>query len=145
VFEEAGGKIVKKLWPPLATSDYLPYLAQLGDIDGWFNGFGGSIPVRVARSFAELGLNKKMLTTGGSTTMDDSLLKSMGDEVIGVYSAAWYNPSVQSASNQRFVAGMQKTYSEVPGSYATAMYIGGQVIEAVLQKTGGKVDDKVAF
>ena len=145
VFEEAGGRIVKKLWPPLNTSDYLPYLAQLTDIDGWFNGFGGSIPVRVGRAFADLGLNKSIITTGGSTNMDDSLLKSMGDEAIGVYSAAWYNPAVDSESNRRFVADMQKTYSELPGSYATAMYIGGQVIEAVLAKTGGKTDDKTAF
>ncbi len=29
VFEEAGGKIVRKLWPPLNVSDYLPYLSQL--------------------------------------------------------------------------------------------------------------------
>ena len=25
VFEDAGGKIVKKLWPPLVTPDYTPY------------------------------------------------------------------------------------------------------------------------
>ena len=145
VFEEQGGKVVKKLWPPLNTSDYLPYISQLTDIDGWFNGFGGGIPVRVGRSLADLGLAKKIVTTGGSTNMDDALLKSMGDEAVGVYSAAWYTPDFKSASNERFVADMQKTYSEVPGSYAAAMYTGGQVIEAVMQKTGGKTDNKEAF
>ena len=29
-FEESGGKIVQKLWPPIVTPDYTPYLAQIG-------------------------------------------------------------------------------------------------------------------
>src|ERR1700741_1173583 len=29
VFEDDGGKVVKKLWPPLVTPDYTPYIAQL--------------------------------------------------------------------------------------------------------------------
>ena len=45
VFEELG-KIVKKLWPPLNASDYLPYLTQLEGIEGVFNGLGSAIPVR---------------------------------------------------------------------------------------------------
>src|SRR5271169_3926175 len=30
VFEDNGGKVVKKLWPPLVTPDYTPYIAQIG-------------------------------------------------------------------------------------------------------------------
>ena len=29
VFEDAGGQVVKKLWPPLVTPDYTPYIAQI--------------------------------------------------------------------------------------------------------------------
>ena len=29
VFEDNGGKVAKKLWPPIVTPDYTPYLAQL--------------------------------------------------------------------------------------------------------------------
>ena len=29
VFEDAGGRVVKKLWPPLVTPDYTPYIAQI--------------------------------------------------------------------------------------------------------------------
>src|SRR4029077_4647050 len=28
VFEDAGGRVAKKLWPPLTTPDYTPYIAQ---------------------------------------------------------------------------------------------------------------------
>src|SRR5438046_4491742 len=33
VFEDAGGRVVKKLWPPLVTPDYTPYIAQIGGVD----------------------------------------------------------------------------------------------------------------
>jgi branched-chain amino acid transport system substrate-binding protein len=66
-FEDAGGKIVKKLWPPLVTPDYAPYIGQIGDVDGVFNGLGGSNPVKFLRAFAEYGLTRKMITTGGWT------------------------------------------------------------------------------
>src|SRR2546430_5271780 len=33
VFEDDGGKLVKKLWPPIVTPDYSPYLAQLSGVD----------------------------------------------------------------------------------------------------------------
>ena len=42
----AGGKIVKKLWPPLVTPDYTPYVAQIADCDGVCQGFAGSNPLR---------------------------------------------------------------------------------------------------
>src|SRR5437660_9403145 len=29
VFEDGGGKVVKKLWPPLVTPDFAPYIAQI--------------------------------------------------------------------------------------------------------------------
>jgi len=43
VFEDAGGKIVQKLFPPLTVPDYGTYLAQMKtNIDGIFLGFAGS-------------------------------------------------------------------------------------------------------
>ena len=145
VFEDDGGKIVKKLWPPLVTPDYTPYLAQIQNVDGVFNGFAGSNPLKFMRAFADLGLKQKMTLTGGWTAMDDALLKSLGDEAVGVYSAHWYSADFDSPSNKRFVADMQKDYGVLPGGYSAGMYIAGQVVEAALQKSGGKADDKKVF
>ena len=59
--------------------------------------------------------------------MDDALLKSLGDEAVGVYSAHWYSADFDSATNKRFVAAMQKDYGVLPGGYSAGMYIAGQV------------------
>ena len=49
VFEDAGGKIVLKLWPPVVTPDFAPYVSQFSNIDGVFNGLGGGNPIRFCR------------------------------------------------------------------------------------------------
>ncbi len=145
VFEDNGGKIVKKLWPPLVTPDYTPYIAQIGNVDGVFNGFAGSNPVKFMRSYADLGLKARIPLLGGWTAMDDALLKSLGDEAVGVFSAHWYSADAETASNKRFVAAMQKDYDNVPGGYAAGMYIAGQCVEAAMHKAGGQAGDKKAF
>jgi branched-chain amino acid transport system substrate-binding protein len=145
VFEDAGGQIVIKLWPPLVTPDFVPFVASIKDVDGVFSGLGGSNPVKFLRTYSDIGLREKIPMTGGWTLMDDALLKSMGDEVIGVYSANWYTPDFNSPSNQQFVADMKKDYDELAGGYAAGMYLAGQVMEAAIQKTGGDTSDKKAL
>src|SRR5438128_12680974 len=80
VFEDDGGKVVKKLWPPLVTPDYTPYIAQIGTVDCVFNGFAGSNPVKFMRAYADLGLKDKIPLIAGWTAMDVAFLRSLGDE-----------------------------------------------------------------
>ncbi len=127
------------------TPDYTPYIAQIGNVDCVFNGFAGSNPVKFMRAYADLGLKGKIPLLAGWTAMDDALLKSLGDEAVGVHSAHWYSADGETASNKRFVAAMQKDYDNVPGGYAAGMYIAGQCVEAATQKAGGQAADKKAF
>jgi branched-chain amino acid transport system substrate-binding protein len=145
VFEDGGGKVVKKLWPPLVTPDYTPYIAQIHDVDACFDGFAGSNPVKFMRAYADLGVRTTVPLLGGWTAMDDALLKSLGDEALGVVSAAWYSADFDSPTNKRFVADMQKDYGVLPGGYSAGMYIAGQCVEAALTKLDGKTDDRKAF
>jgi branched-chain amino acid transport system substrate-binding protein len=142
-FEDNGGKIVKKLWPPLVTADYTPYIAQISNVDGVFQGFAGSNPVKFMRQYAELGLKTPLL--GGETAVDDALLKSLGDEAVGAVSASFYSAEYDSPSNRKFVEMMQKDTDNLPGMYAAGTYLNALCIEAALQKTGGKTDDKQAL
>jgi branched-chain amino acid transport system substrate-binding protein len=145
VFEDDGGKVVKKLWPPLVTPDYTPYIAQISNVDCVFNGFAGSNPVKFMRAYADLGLKGRIPLLAGWTAMDDALLKSLGDEAVGVISAAWYSAEHDSLSNKRFVADMQKDYGVLPGGYSAGMYVAGQCVEAAIQALGNGADDRKAL
>ena len=142
VFEDAGGKIVKKLWPPLVTPDYTPFIAQIANVDAVFNGFAGSNPVKFMRAYADLGLKAKIPLLAGWTAMDDALLKSLGDEAVGVVSVANFCAEIDAETNKRFVAAMLKDYDKLPGGYAGGMYVAGQCVEAALQAAGGNPDNK---
>jgi len=145
VFEDNGGKVVKKLWPPLVTPDYTPYIAQLSNVDCVFNGFAGSNPVKFMRAYADLGVKYKIPLLAGWTAMDDALLKSLSDEAIGVLSAAWYSAETDTPSNKRFVDGMQKAYLVLPGGYSAGMYVAGQCVEAAIQMLGDQAGDRKAL
>jgi branched-chain amino acid transport system substrate-binding protein len=145
VFEDNGGKVVKKLWPQLVTPDYTPFIAQIGNVDCVFNGFAGSNPVKFMRAYADLGLKAKIPLLAGWTAMDDALLRSLGDEAVGVISAAYYSADFGSDSNKRFVAAMQKDYNVLPGGYSAGMYVAGQCVEAAIQALGAKADDRKAL
>jgi branched-chain amino acid transport system substrate-binding protein len=139
-FEDNGGKILKKLWPPIVTPDYTPYLAQIADCDGVCQGFAGSNPLRFMKQYVAAGL--KYPVVSGETGGDDALMHSFGEEAIGMYSCCPYTLDLQNESNKRFVAAMQKDYKVDPGFYAAGLYINGMVVEAALEKTGGKSDNK---
>jgi branched-chain amino acid transport system substrate-binding protein len=143
VFEDAGGRVKNKLWPPLVTPDFTPYIAQMNGVDAVVSGLGGSNPVKFMRQYKDQGLTIPVL--GGGAAMDDGLLKSFGDEAIGVVSSSPYTVDLDTPSNQRFVADSVRDYGGVPGSYAAGLYCNGMVAEAALERTGGRTDDREAL
>jgi branched-chain amino acid transport system substrate-binding protein len=140
-FEDAGGKVVQKLWPPLNAPDYGTYIAQLkANVDAIFIGFAGSNGLKFLRQYKEYGGKTPLL--GGMTAIDESLLKQMGDEAIGSLSTCWYSAQLDNESNKKLVAGMQRDYKVDPGFYAAATYTNAAVLEAALKQIGGKIEDK---
>jgi len=143
VFEDAGGRVVKKLWPPLVTPDYTPYIAQIGGVDAVVQGFAGSNPLKFMKQYQDAGL--KLPVLGGGPAGDEALLKSYGDEAVGLISVSAYTGDLDTPSNKRLIDGMVKDYGNIPGLYSAGLYINGMVAEAALEKTGGKTDDREAF
>src|SRR4029078_5187266 len=88
VFEDAGGKLAKKLWPPIVTPDYTPYLAQLSGVDAVVSGFAGSNPLKFMKQYKDQGLTLPIIA--GSVAMDDALLKSFRDDALCAISCFAY-------------------------------------------------------
>jgi branched-chain amino acid transport system substrate-binding protein len=142
-FHKDGGCVINKLWPPIVTPDYTPYLAQISDCDVVCQGFAGSNPLRFMKQYAAAGLKFPVVT--GETGGDDALLKSFGDEAIGLVSACPYTLDLASDGNQRFVDGMVKDFNAVPGFYAAGLYVNCEVVAAGLKAAGGDASDKEKF
>jgi len=59
-YEDAGGQIVQKLWPPLGNADFAPYVSQLKrDADAVFAQFSGADALRFAKQYHEAALLRR--------------------------------------------------------------------------------------
>jgi len=139
-FAKEGGCVTAKLWPPLVTPDYTPYIAQIADCDGVCQGFAGSNPLRFMKQYAGAGVKYPVVT--GETGGDDALLRSFGEEAVGLVSCTPYTLDLDTDGNRRFVEGIVKNYDVIPGQYAALFYVNCQVVDAALKALGGDASDK---
>ncbi len=145
-FEDAGGRVVQKLWTPLNAPDYGTYISQLKpDLDGLYTGHAGSNGLKIMRQLAEYGLKGKLKVVGGFTPIDESLLQQIGDDGLGAHTGNWYSAELDFPENKKFVELMRRDYKVDPGVYAASTYLFGEVVEAAVKAIDGKVEDKEAF
>jgi branched-chain amino acid transport system substrate-binding protein len=144
-FEDGGGKVVQKLWPPLNVPEYGSYVSQIkSNVNGVYAGFAGINGARFLKQYSEFGL-KKIPVFGNPTAVDEGILRNMGDEALGVYSASWYSAALDTPENKRFVQAIQNEYKVVPGFYTAGTYVAGLFLESALNAVKGKFEDKAAF
>lgn len=142
-FEENGGTVVEKLWPPLNTADYGTYIAQIPeDIDAVYIGFAGGNGLKFLQQFAEYGLKGTVPVLATMTAVDEAILKNMGDEAIGVISSGWYSSAADLPENKSFVDGSRARFGVDPGYHSVGSYTACLLLEEALKTTGGGADDK---
>jgi branched-chain amino acid transport system substrate-binding protein len=145
-FEDTGGKIVQKLWPPLNASDYGTFIAQIKpDVDAVYIGFAGVNGLRFLKQFAEYGLHGKLPVLGNTTSTDEGILRSMGDEALGVITAGWYAAGLETPDNRRFVDAIRAAYGHDPGFYTAGTYTAGLFLEAALAALNGEIPGQEAL
>ena len=143
-FEDAGGKVVQKLWPPLNVADYGSYIGQLKTkVDAIYAGFAGANGLRFLKQLREYGIKTPVL--GSGTTTDEGILKQMGDEALGVISGSFYAAGLDTPESKRFVAAANKEFGADPGYYTLGTYSAGVLLEMAVKAVNGKVEDKEAF
>ncbi len=144
VFEENGGKVVQKLWPPLNTADYGSYVSQLApDADAVLAAFAGGNGIKFLGSYANFGNTKPVI--GAMTTVDEGVLKSMGKEAEGVVSSGWYSAAIDTPANKKFVEAIRARHNADPGYYTVGAYMACEFLANALEQTKGNTDDKEAL
>jgi branched-chain amino acid transport system substrate-binding protein len=144
-FEDNGGKVIQKIFTPLTTPDYGSYVAQLKSADAIFMGYAGSNGFRFLRQFIEYGLKDKMAVIGGMTALDESVLRNMGDEALGIVTTSWYSAELENPLNKAFASAFRQQFKYDPGYYAGGVYVTAEVLEAALKTTKGNVEDRKAL
>ena len=137
VFEDCGGKVVQKVWPPLGTKDFGPFIPSLKkDADAIFTVMVGPMGIQFPKQLRSFGIKTPIAASGNS--YDEVVLPSMGDEVIGDVSALHYTPAIETPANEAFVKAYRAKYGKVPGYYSENNYTTAMWIDETMKKAGGK-------
>ena len=146
VFEENGGKILQKLWSPLNVADYGSYITQIDrNADAVLANFAGANGLRFIKQYNEYGLAGTLPLLGHMTSIDEGILKNMGDEAKGVISTGWYSAAIDTPTNKKFVDACRAEYKADPGYYTLGAYLCGLFLEEAAKKVNGNVEDKQAL
>jgi branched-chain amino acid transport system substrate-binding protein len=142
-FEDAGGKIVQKIWTPLTVTDFSPYLAQISrDVDAVWAMFTGRTTLQFVKQYQEFGLKGKIALIGGGTTTDEHALPSMGDEAIGIMTALHYSEALDNSFNKKFVKAYRVKAKKAASYYSEGTYTGMRWIIEAIKAINGDVENR---
>jgi branched-chain amino acid transport system substrate-binding protein len=143
-FKDAGGEIVGSVRFPVANPDFSAFVQRAKDtspdaIYVWVP--GGAQPAAVGKALAERGIDTtKTKVLGQDALTAESALKSMGDQALGIIMVANYDYNLDSPANKAFVQAYNEEFHRNPDFFSVGGYDGMHLIDAALQKTGGKTD-----
>ena len=136
-FEDCGGKVIQKIWPPLGTKDFGPYIPTMkADADVIFTTMVGPMALQFPKQLRAAG-NKKPIVASG-VSYDEFVLPFMGDEVIGDVSALHYSAAIDTPRNQAFVKAYRAKFGKVPCYYSENNYTTAMWLDEAIKKAGGK-------
>ena len=136
-FEDCGGKIIQKIWPPLGAKDFGPFIPTIKeDADAVLSLMVGPMPAQFIKQMRGAGFKKPII--GGGTSYDEFVLPFMGDEAIGDVSALHYSAALDTPKNIAFVKAYRAKFGKVPSYYSENNYTTAEWLDEALKKAGGK-------
>ena len=146
-FTDRGGEIVQQLWAPLGTPDYSSYLSDIDpeSADAAFVLTVGADSGRFVKQWQDFGLKDKLPLIAGETTLEQSLLRAMGDEALGLQSFGHYAEGREDPATQEFVDEYVKAYDQLPSYYSASTYTAAQWFAETLEAEDGDMSDIPAF
>ncbi len=142
-YEEAGGRIIQKIFPPLTAADFSPYLGQISkEADAVYAILFGAGALKFMQQYKDYGLKDKIPLIGGGTTTDEHILPSMGDEAIGVITALHYSAAVDNPENRRFAKSYRESAGKIASYYGEGPYTGGKWFIEAVKSINGDVENR---
>jgi len=146
VFEDGGGKVVQKVWVPLNAMDFAPYLSTVAaDADAVCAVFVAGQAVRFVKQYADAGLKARLPLIGTGVMTDESALRAMGDEAVGVVGALLWSPTLPNAANKTFLKLAEAKQGKTPSYFVAVMYSAGRWIGEAARLVEGHVEDREKF
>ena len=143
-FTAFGGKIVKKVYAPLGTTDFGSYLTQVGDPDVVFGGFAGADAIGFVKQYRQFGVKAPLVAHGPLVT--ELVLKAIGPAAVGVNAAFFYSSQLQNKENADFIRTMTRLDAKfVPSHFTAGAWATGSVLVDTIKRLNGNVSNGANF
>ncbi|MCF8194954.1 MAG: ABC transporter substrate-binding protein [Polynucleobacter sp.] len=145
-YTEAGGKINKVIWAPLATTDYGASIAAIpSDSDAVVVVLAGVSRIRFFEAWYNFGYNKKFKLHGGYWLHEDAI-PQIDDRAVGLISnTVHYVAGIDTPENKTFVDEYARRYKKLPSWFAESSYTSSMWTKAAIDSIKGNVEDRAAF
>jgi branched-chain amino acid transport system substrate-binding protein len=146
VFEDAGGRVVQKIWVPLNALDFAPYLTQVGkDADAVCAVFVAAQGVRFIKQYAEYGLKARLPLIGSGVMTDEHVIRNLGDEAVGAVGALIWAPTLTTPANRTYLKLAEAKVGRTPAYFTAIMYSAGRWVAEASKIVEGRVEDRERF
>jgi branched-chain amino acid transport system substrate-binding protein len=143
-FEAAGGQVIQKIWVPVSTVDFAPYIANIRrDADAVWINMVAAMSLKFPKQYTEAGL--KLPLFGSGTVSDEYILPAQGDEILGFISPLHYSAALNTPANRKFQEKYQGKYKKIGSYYAGHSYESGMWLKQAIEAVNGNVEDKEGF
>lgn len=125
---ELGKSVEVSLFPPLGTTDFANYIAQLNaaEIEALWVALVGRDAIAFAQQAENYGLTDKRFI--GHAFIFNYLIEATDEAMAGVWGNIGYGPDIDNDRNQAFVESWQQEFGRLPTENEGQAYNGAQVI-----------------
>ena len=119
-----GGKVTKRIWPALGEKDYSSFISQIPkDVDGVMVGIGGSGLISFIKQYRQQrgDIDPKKIM-GNVFWPDPLILKEIGAQINGAYTAQPTAPDSTEAAATEYVAKLDKAYGKAIADTASSVF-----------------------
>jgi branched-chain amino acid transport system substrate-binding protein len=142
-FTGAGGQMLGAVRFPLISPDFVPFFARIKETRPdvlYVFSVAGKQSTAIMKTMTDLGMRTAGIRPVSATDLTtDEELPNMGDQALGVISAAHYATSATRPQNQAFIAAWKQEYGDavIPNFFSIGGWDGMTAIFDVIKQTGG--------
>ncbi len=134
-FEAAGGDVVQKLWAPIGTTDFAPFVNDLNrDVDAvYVTLIGADIP-RFVEAYSDFGLKGEIpILSSEDLVAQDAIRFYSGDAAVGIIGITPFTTSIDRPEMAAFVEAYTERSGNPPTFWGESAYTAAMVIDRTLQ------------
>ena len=135
-FEDGGGEVIQTQALPMATADFLPYLAAMKDADACGFFLTALDTLTFMRQYRDYG-GKMPLLAFEATAYTNDVIQQLGDLGVGVLSNSPWCYNIDSPENKAFIAAFEKWAGRPPDHSLESYYQAVQLFMEAVRMTKG--------